>query len=334
MAYPENLPSIDVLIPALNEEKNLKKCLEMIVKQDYPKDKFKVTVIDGGSKDSTLDIARAYGCEILINEEMLAEPGIHKGMQNSQANLCCVLAVDNIIANGSDFFLEMARPFMERNVAGAFPAVISSEDEPLINQYINYAAEPFSEFIYGKGCNSRTFKDAYAIKYENEDYAIYDFRPRDFPLLALAQGFTVDRRKFKREARTQYNDIQPIINIIRCQEDIAFVKSARIFHYQIMSLKSFIRKFSWRIKNNLQSQRATGTSSRANYNLRRNLWILYSASLILPLLYSLYQILRRRKVFFIYHFILNTILLFLIPYTFIKLKFGQVPKTYKQTLKR
>jgi glycosyltransferase involved in cell wall biosynthesis len=330
MAYLENLPSIDVLIPTLNEEENLKKCLEMIVKQDYPKDKFKVTVIDGGSKDSTLDIARAYGCEVLINEEVLAEPGIHKGIENSYADLCCVLAVDNIIANERDFFIKMARPFIERNVAGAFPAVISSEDEPLINQYINYQAEPFSEFIYGRACNSRTFKDVYATKYENEDYALYDFRPGDFPLLALAQGFMIDRRKFKRNSQTKYNDIQPIINIIERQEDIAYVKSARIFHYQIMSLKSFIKKFQWRIKNNLQGSNSGGTRRRANYNIKQFLWIIYSVSLVIPLLYSLYQIIRNRKIFFIYHFITNTILLFLIPYTFIKLKLGKLPQTYKQ----
>lgn len=323
------LPSIDVLIPTLNEEKNLKLCLDAIVKQNYPKNKIRITIIDGGSTDSTVDIAKGYGCRVLINEEVLAEPGIYKGIENSDCDLCCVLAVDNIIANNKDFFLKMVKPFLEMDVTGAFPKVIFSEDEPSINKYINYRAEPFSEFIYGKACNSRTFKDIYKIKYETEDYIIYDFKTNDFPLLALAQGLIIDKNKFKRDPKSKYDDIQPIISIIERSEDIAYVKTAKIFHYQIMSIKSFIKKFEWRVKNNLEGTRMSGSKMRRSYNFKKYLWLIYSLSLILPLFYSIYQIISTRKKFFIYHFITNTLLLFIIPLTFIKLKLGKAKKTYK-----
>jgi len=330
----KDLPSIDVLIPTLNEERNLKRCLDAILKQSYPKNKIRITIIDGGSNDSTVEIAKDYGCEVLINEEMLAEPGIHKGIENSDYDLCCVLAVDNIIANDKDFFKKMIKPFLERNVIGAFPKVVFSEDEPSINKYINYRVEPFSEFIYGKSCNSRTFKDIYTIKYENKDYVIYDFQTHEFPLLALAQGFTIDKRRFKRDPKTKYDDILPIINIIERGGDIAYAKTAKIFHYQIMSIKSFIKKFEWRIKNNLDRTRLSGTKMRKNYGIKQYLWFVYSVSMILPLFYSLYQILHTKKSFYAYHFITNTILVFLIPYTFIKLKLGKIQKTYKQNLKQ
>ena len=323
------VPSIDVIIPTLNEEKNLKLCLDAIVKQNYPKNKIRITIIDGGSTDSTVDIVKDYGCEVLINEEILAEPGIYKGIENSECNICCVLAVDNIIANDKDFFIKMTKPFLEMNVTGAFPKVIFSEDEPSINKYINYRSEPFSEFIYGKACNFRNFESVYKIKYKTDDYIIYDFKTNDFPLLALAQGFMIDKNKFKRDSKSKYDDIQPIISIIERGGGIAYVKTAEIYHYQIMSVKSFVKKFEWRIKNNLEESRVSGSKMRRNYNLKKYLWLIYSMSLFLPFFYSIYQILRTKKNFFIYHFITNTILLFLIPYTFIKLKLGKVYKTYK-----
>lgn len=325
----EYLPSIDVLIPTLNEEKNLKTCLNSISKQSYPKSKIKITIIDGGSNDSTLKIARDYGCEILINEEMLAEPGIYKGIKNSDCDLCCVLAVDNVIANNNEFFMEMIKPFLERYVVGSFPAVIFSENEPSLNKYVNYRAEPFSEFIYGNACNVRTFEYIYDIKYETKDYIIYNFQSNDYPLLALAQGFMLDKRKFQNDLRVKFDDIQPIINIIKSGEDIAYVKAAKIFHYQIMNLKSFVKKFQWRIKNNLNGERLSGTTLRKNYRFKRYLWLLYSISIILPMIYTLYQMMHTKKRFYAYHFITNTIVLFLIPYTYFKLKLGKASKTYK-----
>ncbi|WP_445475523.1 glycosyltransferase [Methanococcoides methylutens] len=325
----KSLPSINFILPTLNEEKDLKSCLDAIVRQNYPKNKVKITIVDGGSSDKTVDIAKKYGCEVLQNEEMLAEPGVNKGITYSNCDLCCILAVDNILANNEDFLEKMIKPFVEKNVVGAFPKVIFSEDEPSINKYFNYRAEPFSEFIYGKACNSRTFKDVYDVKYESKDYDIYDFKSSDFPLLALAQGFMIDKRRFQRNPKTKDDDIQPIIDIIEKGEDIAYVKTAKIFHYQMMSIRSFIKKFEWRIKNNLKETKVKGTRKRRDFKAKQWLWLAYSVSLLLPFFYSLYQVVLTKKKFYIYHFITNTILLFLIPYTFAKVKTGKFSKTYK-----
>ena len=44
---PASLPLISVLIPARNEELNIKACLESLQRQDYPN--FEVLVLDDGS---------------------------------------------------------------------------------------------------------------------------------------------------------------------------------------------------------------------------------------------------------------------------------------------
>ena len=50
---------ITVFIPVMNEEKNLPECLDAL--RDFPN----VVLIDSGSTDRTLDIAREYGREVL-----------------------------------------------------------------------------------------------------------------------------------------------------------------------------------------------------------------------------------------------------------------------------
>lgn len=51
---PDNPPLISVLVPARNEEDNIKTCLESLLKQDYPN--FEIIVLDDNSEDRTAEI--------------------------------------------------------------------------------------------------------------------------------------------------------------------------------------------------------------------------------------------------------------------------------------
>jgi len=54
------LPKVSIIIPAYNEEKSIGRTIESILASDYPKNKFEVIVVDDGSKDNTLKIAKKY----------------------------------------------------------------------------------------------------------------------------------------------------------------------------------------------------------------------------------------------------------------------------------
>lgn len=54
------LPFVSVIIPAYNEEKYIRKCLEEWVNQDYPKDRYEIFVYDGMSTDKTAEIIREF----------------------------------------------------------------------------------------------------------------------------------------------------------------------------------------------------------------------------------------------------------------------------------
>ena len=51
---------ISVVIPAYNEETEIGKCLDSICKQDLPKNKFEVIVVDNASTDATAQIIKKY----------------------------------------------------------------------------------------------------------------------------------------------------------------------------------------------------------------------------------------------------------------------------------
>ncbi|HIH26704.1 MAG TPA: glycosyltransferase, partial [Methanoregulaceae archaeon] len=48
---------ISVVVPAYNEEQNIRACLESLERQTVSRDQYEVIVVDGGSKDRTREIA-------------------------------------------------------------------------------------------------------------------------------------------------------------------------------------------------------------------------------------------------------------------------------------
>ena len=54
------LPSISVIVPARNEENNIIRCIDALMKSDYPNDKFEVIVVNDRSTDNTGNIIELY----------------------------------------------------------------------------------------------------------------------------------------------------------------------------------------------------------------------------------------------------------------------------------
>ena len=53
-------PFVSVVIPARNEERYLAACLDSLLRQTYPADRFEVLVVENGSTDGTAAVALAY----------------------------------------------------------------------------------------------------------------------------------------------------------------------------------------------------------------------------------------------------------------------------------
>lgn len=58
------LPTISIIIPTYNSERVIESCLKAIMKQNYPKSKFEVIVMDNCSKDRTVSISKSLGATV------------------------------------------------------------------------------------------------------------------------------------------------------------------------------------------------------------------------------------------------------------------------------
>lgn len=60
------MPDISIIIPCKNEEQYISLCLDALLKQTQHFPKSEIILVDNGSTDSTLDIARRYGTLIKL----------------------------------------------------------------------------------------------------------------------------------------------------------------------------------------------------------------------------------------------------------------------------
>ena len=90
-------PFISIIVPAYNEGRMIKRRIENLLSQDYPKDQFEIVVVDSGSTDTTLEIAR--GLEKINANVRVLEEGERKG-KASAINLGKSYAKGEIIHKG------------------------------------------------------------------------------------------------------------------------------------------------------------------------------------------------------------------------------------------
>ena len=59
------LPRVSIILPVLNAAALLENCLQSIVRQTYPRDRYEIVIPDGGSKDGSQEIALKYGAVVI-----------------------------------------------------------------------------------------------------------------------------------------------------------------------------------------------------------------------------------------------------------------------------
>jgi len=58
---------VSIVVPALNEERVIGRCLEALTRQDFPKEAYEVVLVDNGSADRTLEIARQFSATLNLS---------------------------------------------------------------------------------------------------------------------------------------------------------------------------------------------------------------------------------------------------------------------------
>ena len=103
----ENYPSVAVAVPCWNEEKTLPATLDSLLALDYPKDKLSIIVVDDGSTDQTLAIAKVYEfknpeqIKVITKENGGKHTAVNLALENSKSELFGCLDADSFVIPGT-----------------------------------------------------------------------------------------------------------------------------------------------------------------------------------------------------------------------------------------
>ncbi|MCK6555442.1 glycosyltransferase family 2 protein [Candidatus Binatia bacterium] len=120
------LPLVSVIIPMRNESNHIRPCLDSVLAQDYPADRFEVLVVDGDSDDDSLAVLATYGTRlrVLHNRHRIVPAAMNIGIRAARGEVIARVDGHTVLAPS---YLGMGVDALRRtgadNVGGAMQPV-------------------------------------------------------------------------------------------------------------------------------------------------------------------------------------------------------------------
>lgn len=116
---------VSVIAPTYNEEKHISQCLESLMNQTHPD--YEVIVVDDGSADRTLEIARSFNVWTLRQDHR--GPGLARNLGAAHASGEILVFLDADMSFAPDFLERLVEPIEQGKAVGS-----SSKDELVANK--------------------------------------------------------------------------------------------------------------------------------------------------------------------------------------------------------
>lgn len=158
-------PAVTVIVPAYNAAGALRICLNALLRQDYPSEKFRVIVVNDGSTDTTAEIFREMN--LPENFRLVEHPenrGLaatrNTGIRNTTGEI--IIFLDSDMEVGRDFIARHVAWYDQPEVMGIVSELLPAPENPY-DKYQRYLYEsrrgartigidrplPFQYFIFG-----------------------------------------------------------------------------------------------------------------------------------------------------------------------------------------
>lgn len=143
--HSNNILLISVIIPTLNEEKYIGLLLESIKRQNFPNSE--ILVVDGGSKDGTLEVAKKYNVRTFIFQGYSEFASRNIGAKNAKGKYLLFTCADIIFPEG--LFKKISAEFQKSRSLIALTGPGYPYDAPLIGK-VEYVAYNIIRFLFTK----------------------------------------------------------------------------------------------------------------------------------------------------------------------------------------
>lgn len=243
--------TITVSMISYNDERILDDCLASIRDQDYDQRAIDILMVDGGSTDTTLRIAKKYGAKVISRPDLKDKPYIRGGMAFTlpKTDLILFFSADNRLQE-RDTLSRMAETFRDEEIAGCETWRYGlRETDPVISRYFALigGADPIA---VGLGKADRGPYDARSWHSFGEmtdcgnHYKVrFSGDVSKTPTLG-ANGFLVRKKLVETSGLAVHAaHIDVCVDLIRQgHNQFAFVKNKHVIHFIDVKLMSFIKR--------------------------------------------------------------------------------------------
>lgn len=116
MTDETSFPFVSIIVPVFNESKNLDKCLNSLLSQNYPKTRYELIVVDNGSTDDSVNIAKNYTNKVFIKEDVKVGGVRNYGAKQAKGEVLAFIDGDCV---ASEKWLSEAVGYLgDKNVGG------------------------------------------------------------------------------------------------------------------------------------------------------------------------------------------------------------------------
>lgn len=159
------LPKISIIIPTLNEEKNLPRLLSSLHLLDYPQKNLEIIIVDGGSTDQTVVIAQKFGARVLNNPLKIRGAGCKIGIEKARHSLVAFTDADCVVPK--NWLSKLSQYFDRPEIAAVGGPNITPKNETISGRAVGevlkmlttpgarygYTGNQIVEIYHNPGCN-------------------------------------------------------------------------------------------------------------------------------------------------------------------------------------
>ncbi len=231
-------PKVSIVAFTFNDREGIKKALDSVKRQSYPKEKIEIVVIDNGSVDDSRDVAREYTNKIYIYLKNVYENRAD-GMRKATGEFIYMVLEDDMELRGKHFFQKLLKPMLEDDrIVASFTREYPKKSQGWVTRFISYhpiQCDPLFEFLTPSIDETIIKKN---VGYSLCKYVLGKVPPTTHML--FRKSFLQKTPVWKQEKDFDHDTIISLVSF--GYNFFAYVPSAGDYHHHAKNLKELIGK--------------------------------------------------------------------------------------------
>lgn len=210
-------PDISVIVPVLNGNSIIKECIASLVKQDFPKNRYEIIIVDNGSTDNTPKILKRFKKNIRIFMEPERGPSYARNLGIKHAQGKILLFIDADCIASKDWIKNIILAFKKRNIKIVGGPVKAVQIDSILQKYSNYFCHTQEDYFKVK---TPFFTTANAAIRKKDIFSAGLFNPK---LMTC-------------------EDLELCTRLIKKRDELHYQQDAIVYHHYPKSLLFFLKK--------------------------------------------------------------------------------------------